>query len=395
MNSFQRALLEKKRKTTTWNSWRGDAGESTSDSDDEEESSSSSLSSPSSSPSSSLSSSPSSSLSSIDGVPNDKLNLWQHLKNTKATTAKVAISSSKSSSNNPLGDGNNHPPTPWGKSFAKTRIINELIDPTSDIHLFIGQYTAKNFENVNFKELLNKYADNKYKLSLFRENMKRLLTHLKDKTGPFQGITESQKKNVVEPWYTSINNVSKAYSLLFSLLMNDTNARTLASMSVEEIWESDPHFKQYELGKFKEYHKNMVKRTTKRKQLIYNEYQAYLDDLQVVPKSNKSSRGYPCWDTHKASKMLQADEESGIAKELQPKVLWKSRKEYQDFPLSVFRKHIYQLRSKQLAAPFWQYKRNMNAKKKYEELDEMMKEWHNNRCNELIKDFDKMSLKHN
>ena len=53
-----------------------------------------------------------------------------------------------------------------------------------------------------------------------------------------------------------------------------------------------------------------------------------------------------------------------------------SREEYQDFPLKVFRKHVYQERMAQLAAPCWQHKRNQNAKKMYEESLELIKEWH-------------------
>ena len=61
-----------------------------------------------------------------------------------------------------------------------------------------------------------------------------------------------------------------------------------------------------------------------------------------------------------------------------PVKLWRSRLEYQDFPLSVFCKHIYQERMQQLAAPFWQHKRSKNAKKKLEETEMMMKDWHQN-----------------
>ena len=61
-----------------------------------------------------------------------------------------------------------------------------------------------------------------------------------------------------------------------------------------------------------------------------------------------------------------------------PERLWKSRLEYQDFPLSVFRKHIYQETMKQLAAPFWQHKCNKNTTKKLDETETMMKDWHQN-----------------
>ena len=375
-NYYQRRLLIQKQKSsgvgTLRNSWR----DTDSDEDDDE---------------------CSVSLSSIDtnSVATDsesikydenlqqEFDVKQHSNNKKITNRPITIiiPSSKStpeSLSSPLEesfDDDGQPATPWGKSTAKSRIIDELMNSTSDIYLFIGKYTATNFDNVNFKALLQNYAGNKYKPSAFRENMKRLLKHLQNKTGPFKRFVEGQLK-AVEPWYTSVNNVSNAYSLLLSLLMDDAGARALDRMSIEQIWKSDPLFQQYELDKFKEYHKNMVKLTGKRKKLLSDEYRSYLADMKKVPRHNTTARGYPFWDTHKASKLLEEDEESGQAKTLMPKDLWKSRKEYQDFPLDVFRKHIYQLRSKRLAAPYWQYKRNINAKKKFEDAERMMKEWH-------------------
>ena len=61
------------------------------------------------------------------------------------------------------------------------------------------------------------------------------------------------------------------------------------------------------------------------------------------------------------------DEEDGTARSMLPRNLWKSRKEYQDFTLKTFRKHIYQERLKQLAAPYWQHKRNEAGEKKRRE----------------------------
>ena len=267
----------------------------------------------------------------------------------------------------------NRPPTPWGKSSAKTRIIRELNDPTSDIHIYLGHYTENDFKNINFRKILEEFAGNNYKLNLFRDNMKRLLVHLEKKTGPF-----NENKPKAEKWYTSVNNVSKAYSLLFTLHMDEKAHRSLARMSAKEIWQSDPIFQQYEFEKFKDYLKNMANRTDARKKQIHDEYLAFLSDMRKLPASGMTSRGYPFWDTHDASELLEEDEESGKAKELKPKQLWKSRPEYQDFPLDVFRKHIYQLRYKRLATPFWQYKRNKNARMKYEETENLLKEWQYN-----------------
>ena len=45
------------------------------------------------------------------------------------------------------------------------------------------------------------------------------------------------------------------------------------------------------------------------------------------------------------------------------------------FPLLTFRKHVYQEQSRQLAASFWQPKRNQNARKQFEEVELVVKEW--------------------
>ena len=391
---YQRRLPKQKQSFnhTTWNTWRGDNGDY-SDDDDERSSSSSST---------------SASIESIsdyelvdDIASNAKLqhNTFRQPPQKVSVSDNIAITTSPpiSLSNQLDGDKFNDdpPPTPWGKSTAKMRIIEELSDPTSDIHLYVGQYTVGNFGNVNFNTILQKYAGNKYKPCRFRENMKLILAHLHNKTGPFEQSAGGHQKSKVEKWYTSVNNVSKAYSLLFSLLMNDVSSTALARMSVAEIWQSDELFQQYELEKFKEYYKNMVIRTDKRKQSIRDEYKAYQDDMLKLPRCNKTTRGYPFWETHKASELLEKDEESGRAHELKPMALWKSRTEYQDFPIDVFRKHIYQLRSKRLAAPFWQYKRNMIARMKYEEVERSMKEWHNKRCVELVDELEGLTFNDN
>ena len=283
-------------------------------------------------------------------------------------------------------NNNNGTPSPWRNSKAKQHIITELKDDVSDIHLLIGDYDDNNFKNVNFVKIHQKYADT-YKLSQFRENMKRLLRNFRSETGPFKPETI-----VVEPWYTSVNNVSRGYALLYSLHIDPQKSHTINAMTVEELWESHPEFQKYALDKFKTYNINMKKLTDKKKMLIRYEEAAYHEDMLTLPHATTTSQGYPFWNKHRASKLLEEDETSGVAREMKPQQLWKSRVEYQDFPLAVFRKHIYQERMKQLAAPYWQYKRNKNAKKRFEEVEEMMKEWHQAKFNKsmegLIADWD-------
>ena len=107
---------------------------------------------------------------------------------------------------------------PGEKSKSKQRIIEGLKDDNSDIHLLIGSYNATSISNVNFVQIFQKYADNRYKMSNFKENLKRLLKHHLGKTGPFEA-------EGVEPWYMSAKNVSRAYSLLFMLYMDEKKVK--------------------------------------------------------------------------------------------------------------------------------------------------------------------------
>lgn len=99
-----------------------------------------------------------------------------------------------------------------------------------------------------------------------------------------------------------------------------------------------------------------------------------------ITHNEKTRRNYPFWNQHPAAALLCEDERNGTARSMKPQELWNSRTEYKDFPLSVFRKHIYQERMKQLAAPFWQHKRNKAAAKTNEvEAQHIGEEWFQNR----------------
>ena len=199
-----------------------------------------------------------------------------------------------------------------------------------------------------------------------------------------------------ELWYTNQSKASKAYALLFLLYMDKKKSSVLNAMTTEQVWKSHPEFQKYELAKFDTYNKNMKVLTSKRMQQITNEEESYQRDMLKLPHKEQTSKGYPFWNKHAASDLLKNDVESGVDSGMKPKELWESREEYQEFPLCVFRKHIYQERTKQLAAPYWQPKRNKNALKKMEEAQKMLKEWDQDRLNrdvdELVDGWERWNL---
>ena len=205
----------------------------------------------------------------------------------------------------------------------------------------------------------------------FKPNMQRVLKN-------YQNKTQELKVKGVEQWYTSAKNVSRGYAMLYKLYMDETKRSMLIEMSAEEIWRSHLEFQKYELDKFKGYNTKMRALTENRLCRISEEEACFKRDVQKWPHHTVTSRGVPFWNTHAASKLLKdqiAKEMSGQTQKLQPVDLWRSRVEYQAFPLPIFRKHIYQERMKQLSAPYWQHKRNEAAEKKYQEVQSMFKEW--------------------
>jgi len=134
------------------------------------------------------------------------------------------------------------PPSPWGSSSSKQRVIDKFNDEGSYIHLLVEQCTPNECSNVKFEQIRQKYAGSKnYKTSLFRANMKCLLNHHLKRTGPFKATN-------VEPWHTSSSkHLSRAYSLLFLFYMNQNESGKISGMTAEEIWDSHPQFQLYDL----------------------------------------------------------------------------------------------------------------------------------------------------
>lgn len=270
------------------------------------------------------------------------------------------------------------PPTPWGNSTAKTRIIDCLKDKTSDIHLQIGEYTPDSFQNVNFKQIHKSYA-NKYKPSLFRENFKRLLRHLLKKTGPFE-----EKEDTVEPWATRKKR-SAGWHLLYELRMVKETNDQLNSMTDEEIWESNKLFKQYPLEDFKKYNKDMATSTAIQRKRIEDEEKDFEQHCKNIPHNKVTDRGEPFWYIHPAKAFLIEDVESGLAYDIKPAALRETRDEYKEFKLKTFRKHVDQEKERQRAAPYWRYKRNIAARQQIEkEREEMRIQWTVDRLGEKL-----------
>ena len=73
------------------------------------------------------------------------------------------------------------------------------------------------------------------------------------------------------------------------------------------------------------------------------DFRAFVHDRQIFPEPEFDYiRGYPHWNKSRAKKLLIRDIDIGKHKRVRPIKLYYTRPEYQEFPLKVFRDHIYQ-----------------------------------------------------
>lgn len=136
--------------------------------------------------------------------------------------------------------------------------------------------------------------------------------------------------------------------------------------SIEEVHEREPIFKQYPLKDFKRNYKNLIKRIQEEKACIAFDQSALNKEKELFPRNPTTVRGNPFWDGHIAQTLLAEDVKSGRSSTMKPSELRESRVEYQDFPLPIFRPHVYQEQRKVREGVYWQKKRNDKARKKHE-----------------------------
>ena len=133
-------------------------------------------------------------------------------------------------------------------------------------------------------------------------------------------------------------------------------------------------YKRYKFNNFKTNLNGLRKRITKDKDRADEDLATYLHDMQIPPSPPMAPRAaaYPRWQDSEAEQLLKSDIEAGTGTSLKPEPLWKSRAEYQSFPLAVFRKHIYQELRAEAETGYW-----LNKKKEKEEKKKKKKQQKN------------------
>ena len=179
-----------------------------------------------------------------------------------------------------------------------------------------------------------------------------------------------KSKPTREQWKTS-----KAKAFLIKLLMDTTS--DIHWKTPEEVWKSSEWFQQYPKHRFIDNMKNIKKALEDKGRVIEEDIKLISEELAALNFSNVTKRGHPHWHTHSAKKLLAEDLLKGRNVNMKPKEFHATRQEFEEFPLRVFRGHIYQEQRKQREMPLKIAKRNKLAQKKYEqEVEAEAVRWH-------------------
>lgn len=194
------------------------------------------------------------------------------------------------------------------------------------------------------------------------------------------------KDNKIKPWQHS----SQKKALTGKLLSSDKHRYW--GMTLEQIWESEPGYQEYELRKFK----NNVARL--KKTVKCQMKQTEFDNLHVpihkkdFPRAKLTNRGHAFWDTCKAKEYLEYD----VAYELEKKKVYDSEKKYEDpdyklikpsklrktrpdyelLDVTTFCKRFHEEVKKQRGQTFWVEKRNKKSMKKHLKEKKKQREMH-------------------
>jgi hypothetical protein len=263
----------------------------------------------------------------------------------------------------PINDNNANAPN-WRASSAKKDLEKEFANPSSkfrnmsinEIHLSSSKYECYKYEN--FKQNVDRLAK-RFGVKLPKATKNRQST----KTN-----TKQTKKKDQPDWRKS-----QERRMLFKSLMDDKLSLELQRMSPEEIYNSHKGFAKWDLTKFKGYLEYLLQTTNHTRKQVAFEEEAFQKELKLFPRNELTNRGYPFWGYHAANALLKDDVKSGLADELKPSDLRKSREEYQDFPSKVFLKHVHQEKRSQREAGYWLTKLKKDAERERDKEAEAMK----------------------
>jgi hypothetical protein len=222
-------------------------------------------------------------------------------------------------------------PPDWRKSEAKVHLRKLIVAGTTD--------------NLSAKEVYDLCPElfHQYEYKRFQTNLRNLRKSHEEKS-----IDESGKKP--PSWQKS-----KAKDYLLEILLQGGD---IERMSEEEIYNLSPLFKEYKFLRFKTNLKNLRDTISKDRELVAFDEKAIANDNNLYPPAIGR------WDGSLAQRLLKQSVKDKEHQGYKPKALHQTDVAYQQFPLDVFRKHIYQEERALKETSYWLSKRKKDEKKK-------------------------------
>ena len=152
------------------------------------------------------------------------------------------------------------------------------------------------------------------------------------------------------------------------LLLENDHDRTIHAMDHKAVHALSPLFQKYDMGNFKTNLKNLINSIAENKEAVKCDEGWLLHDQSIIQRREGTPRVYPRWDLHQAKSLLRKDIQQKLHEKIKPELLRMTRPEYQEFPLNIFRKHIYQEDVAQRGRSYW-----MHRKKKKQEMKKKAK----------------------
>ena len=281
------------------------------------------------------------------------------------------------------------------EEYLKSLTVAILKDKLRERNLKVGGRKAELIDRLLGREESTKIISN-IVCDMTEENLKQLKNaELQDLLKKRKMSTSGKKlvmvdrllgreKGKAKKWKKSLGQ-----SLLQRLINNERSK--VHTMEADEIWNSEPIFQQYPFEKFEEYVTTLKAAAVKEKEIATINEEEIWKEILAYPRGYLTDRGLPFWDTHDAKSLLDEDVRDGTADRLKPKELRETRQPYREFPLDVFRPHIYQERRRQREEPGWVEIRNKIAQKIYEnERNALSGEWDMKRKDNDLNDICKM-----
>ena len=129
----------------------------------------------------------------------------------------------------------------------------------------------------------------------------------------------------------------------------------------KKVYEMHVEYKQYKYDRFRS-NLNNLRASVKKHQARADSDSADLEhDMRLHPPVTVNPRGCQRWEGSDAERLLKEDRvkvRAGLVEARKPRELHQSRPEFQAFPLTVFRDHIYQEDRDVRARSYWLNKSN-------------------------------------